>query len=95
MFQPCSKWNQSIRQPQNIPEVIRKAFKLASREKPGGCHIELPEDIAKMALFLASDESEWVTGTAQVVDGGLTVGKPWRKQPRTMTEVRPIYMYDV
>ncbi len=54
-----------------------------------------PDDIAKMALFLASDDSEWITGTAQVVDGGLTVGKPWRKQPRTMTEVRPIYMYDV
>ncbi len=31
-----------------------------------------PEDIANMALFLASDESEWITGTAMVVDGGFT-----------------------
>ncbi len=31
-----------------------------------------PEDIAAMALFLASDDSEWVTGQAMIVDGGLT-----------------------
>jgi NAD(P)-dependent dehydrogenase (short-subunit alcohol dehydrogenase family) len=30
-----------------------------------------PDDIAAMALFLASDESEWVTGTAMLVDGGF------------------------
>lgn len=33
-----------------------------------------PEDIANMALFLASDEAEWITGQAMVVDGGLTAG---------------------
>ena len=33
-----------------------------------------PEDIAGMALYLASDESSFVTGTAMVVDGGLTAG---------------------
>ena len=30
-----------------------------------------PDDIAAMALFLASDESEWVTGAAMLVDGGF------------------------
>jgi hypothetical protein len=34
----------------------------------------LPEDIAPAALYLASDDSEFVTGTHIVVDGGITVG---------------------
>ncbi|HZL00843.1 MAG TPA: glucose 1-dehydrogenase [Caulobacteraceae bacterium] len=34
----------------------------------------LPEDIAAAALYLASDDSEFVTGTHIVVDGGITVG---------------------
>ena len=32
------------------------------------------EDIAKAALFLVSDESDWVTGTCMVVDGGQLAG---------------------
>ena len=30
----------------------------------------LPSDIAKACLFFASDDAEWVTGTALPVDGG-------------------------
>lgn len=33
-----------------------------------------PTDIAKAALFLASDDAAWITGTTLVVDGGLTAG---------------------
>lgn len=36
-----------------------------------------PEDLAAMALFLASDESSWVTGQTISVDGGLSAGIPW------------------
>jgi NAD(P)-dependent dehydrogenase (short-subunit alcohol dehydrogenase family) len=34
----------------------------------------LPEDIAAAALYLASDDSRFVTGTHIVVDGGITIG---------------------
>ena len=37
-----------------------------------------PWDIAQAALFLASDESAMVTGSAMVVDGGTTAGLPAR-----------------
>ena len=33
-----------------------------------------PEDIARAALFLASDESGWITGTSITIDGGIMTG---------------------
>ncbi|MBI1375054.1 MAG: acetolactate synthase large subunit [Phycisphaera sp.] len=47
MFKPVTKWNHAILHPDNTPEVIRKAFRVAKTEKPGATHIELPEDIAE------------------------------------------------
>ncbi|MBT3270474.1 acetolactate synthase large subunit [Candidatus Poribacteria bacterium] len=47
MFRPVTKWTSTIREPENINEVVHKAFKLAAAEKPGATVIELPEDIAK------------------------------------------------
>lgn len=46
LFHPITKWAQPIVHPDNVPEVVRKAFKLAEMEKPGACHIELPDDVA-------------------------------------------------
>ena len=46
MFRPVTKWAQTVFHPDNIPEIVRKAVKLATTEKPGACLIELPEDIA-------------------------------------------------
>jgi meso-butanediol dehydrogenase / (S,S)-butanediol dehydrogenase / diacetyl reductase len=33
-----------------------------------------PEDIANAAMFLASDEANWITGSVLTVDGGLMAG---------------------
>jgi len=47
MYRPISKWAQSVTNAGGIPEIIRKAFKVAEQEKPGATVVELPEDIAK------------------------------------------------
>src|SRR5437763_822162 len=45
LMRPITKWNAQLSDANIIPEVVRKAFKLAETEKPGATHIELPEDV--------------------------------------------------
>ena len=49
MFQPVTKWNTRVERVDAIPEIVRKAFRVATHEKPGPTHIELPENLAAMA----------------------------------------------
>ncbi|MDO8428904.1 MAG: acetolactate synthase large subunit [Candidatus Diapherotrites archaeon] len=51
MFEPITKWNTSIVSPNSIPEIVRKAFKIAQSERPGATHIELPEDVSEAEAF--------------------------------------------
>jgi len=46
MFAPVTKWTVRVINPDTIPEIVRKAVRIARGEKPGAVHIELPEDIA-------------------------------------------------
>lgn len=48
MYRPVTKWAASIRHPDAIPEMVRKAIRLTRSEKPGAVLLELAEDIAKM-----------------------------------------------
>ncbi|MBI3455743.1 MAG: acetolactate synthase large subunit, partial [Candidatus Rokubacteria bacterium] len=45
-FRPFTKWNARIETGAVVAEAVRKAFKRAEEEKPGACHVELPEDVA-------------------------------------------------
>ncbi|MDN5863565.1 MAG: acetolactate synthase large subunit, partial [Salinisphaera sp.] len=47
MYRPVTKWAQTIWHPDNTPEIIRKAVRVARTEKPGACLVELPEDVAQ------------------------------------------------
>ena len=48
MYSPVTKWATSVLHQDNIPEIVRKAVRVARSEKPGAVLIELPEDIAKL-----------------------------------------------
>lgn len=48
MFKPITKYATQLLAPETIPEVVRKAFKLAEAEKPGATFIDLPENIVEM-----------------------------------------------
>ena len=48
MFKPITKYATQVLEPETIPEVVRKAFKLAQAEKPGATFIDLPENITEL-----------------------------------------------
>jgi len=50
MMRPVTKWNARIERPETVPEVVRKAFKVAEAERPGPTHLELSETIAAAPL---------------------------------------------
>jgi acetolactate synthase-1/2/3 large subunit len=47
LFAPISKYATQILEPEIVPEIVRKAFKVAQTEKPGGAFIDFPENIAE------------------------------------------------
>jgi len=68
------------------PGAIKTPINEEERETPEGKinmmnaipygRIGDPKDIAKAAVWLASDESDYVTGATLYVDGGMTIGTP-------------------
>ena len=57
MFKPVTKWQAQVARASIIPEVVRKAFKVAQTEKPGATHVEVSEDVADMSVGSRDDEN--------------------------------------
>src|ERR1700760_3833801 len=45
MFAPVTKWSALVSSPGAVPEMVRKAFKLAQTERPGAVYLAIPEDV--------------------------------------------------
>jgi acetolactate synthase-1/2/3 large subunit len=45
MFAPVTKWSALVATPDAVPEMVRKAFKLAQTERPGAVYLAVPEDV--------------------------------------------------
>lgn len=52
----------------STPEAEQKLLELIPHKRVG-----VPEDVARAAVWLASDESDYVQGTTLFVDGGMTL----------------------
>lgn len=58
------------------PEILEQGMRQSMTDSVPLGRMASPEDIAKMAAFLASDDADYVTGQIFTVDGGRTVGLP-------------------
>ena len=52
----------------DTPEAYRELLKLIPYKRIGE-----PDDIARAAVWLASDEADYITGTTLFIDGGMTL----------------------
>jgi acetolactate synthase I/II/III large subunit len=64
MFRPVTKWNTRVEQVSAIPEIVRKAFRVATLSKPGPTHLEVPESVAASRLDLGDELRPLTPGKA-------------------------------
>jgi acetolactate synthase-1/2/3 large subunit len=56
MFAPLAKWAVQIDDPARIPEIIRRAFSVATSGRPGPVVVALPEDVLAQSASVADCE---------------------------------------
>lgn len=73
--------------PPEKAESLIEILKVVFKEIQPISRVGMPEDIAKTALWLASDDSSFVNGHALVVDGGVIGGRKWSEVESQMVDL--------
>jgi len=50
LFRPITKWSACIHQPEKVPEMMRKAFRVALTGRRGPVHLAIPSDVSRGML---------------------------------------------
>jgi len=78
MMRPMTKYTKQVVNAHNIPSVVRDAFKIATTERPGAVHIELPEDIAAEEVDVDTNvypvySAKYPTAIDSVIDEAISM----------------------
>jgi acetolactate synthase I/II/III large subunit len=85
MFRPITKWADLVHGPAAIPEMVRKAFKIAQTERPGAVYLAVPEDVegapapedaAPLRVNIVRPDEPSAAQVARAVDALATARRP-------------------
>ncbi|HEV2701912.1 MAG TPA: glucose 1-dehydrogenase [Steroidobacteraceae bacterium] len=77
----------SVEAAEKTPQVMGELYKSAQPIPRTG----LPEDVAQAAVFLASDDSSFISGHDLVIDGAMTGGRNWSQQQQGYIALRKAF----
>ncbi len=73
LYSPVTKWSAGVRDWRRIPELVRKAYRVATSGRPGPVYLEIPEDVLREAN---DAEMADVWEPAERYHGKLGLGDP-------------------
>lgn len=59
LYRPLTKWNAVIDRVDQVPQVMRSAFRAMTTGRPGAAHIGLPYDVQQHTLDAAAEADVW------------------------------------
>jgi len=72
LFEPVTKMSVQIKSPEKLPEIVRRAFRVACSGTPGAVHLQIPED-----MLLAEIDPGTISLHAEP-DARPSLPTPWR-----------------